>query len=1159
MSRYFKCCIISVFRVPRTIALILLGLIFFLISISALGFKTQTDIVYDEDLYPICDFNYKLSCSSTTSAGVYSLEGELMKTLWSNIKCTAGVHKASWDGTTDDGKLVAPGKYNIHILSNNVKYKWEGVVGNSSDSSTGSTIFRALHPIQSLAASSNTIYYCTGYNEQSSSTFKFNTLDPQRTSTVLEKGISVEHVTTDSVKVFWAGEEPGSNNCFVYATTSTINGNDVEYSFKLGRPVKTKFGRVYLSAIDNSSRKNDTISGLSVQKSGRFLFVAHKNMNEIHVLDKVSGDLLKTINIVSPTTLLAVDQNFIWLTYRRNGRDIVSKFQVKADGGLTWQFDSLKHIEKPLAMALSLDNKTIMVADGGSSQQIKAFDARNGEERWRFGQEGGYTNNPQVQNDKFYFSDNRGLLGSAITIEADGSFWVEDKGNSRLQHYSKDRAFISSVMFVPMSYSVCVDENNSSRLFSDYLEFKIDYSKKLSPRNNSWSLVKNWGHSILPYQDNKYGRLRCVETLNNGRTYAIIGGGSRRSSIVVELPKVGQIRHTGIELPKEAQLYSDGSLRFKSRAINGKPFVWSKKTLVKFDDHNNPIWSNATTLAIIPNATKDDPLSREGGYVPRVAEVTSSNILISFNGAIGLGHWHLGGIKLDSEKWLWRTAEGTNINYKGDFPQDGAFDNGNSVHYAGTFALVKDRSVYWSYHGEGWKSGEVNKWNHVYDDGLFIGQFGVTGTDVLGYVAPAGMAGNVLSASVVKDKMGNTFIYHNDESIHSGIHRWKVENMESIKEEIVHVVLRSRGSGLLKEEFKGIDLNNKDLLSTNLTNSLFSTQKHNSIVSNKSARYKGFLKPRFSEEYFFETQKGNPVRLWIDNKLILDNWSGNNSGGKVNLTANINYPFELEYRGGSPEAQSTLKWSSRSQDKETIPMSLMAPTVQHIKADKINLLENLPYNKSLEDNLYGWKRIPAFDDSTDRQVQWWTVGTNIRKYARDNPPDLYMKFRQRAGNYSVTRTLDDGIQIRKFWKIWGKVNFNGTYPNSTKNSHDINGGGSSMEVLDNKEKVIVKLFHTVDYSRDRVYLYANDALLMTTTRVLANKMFKTTKKFEIAMNSGKLIINFDGHQKEIMPPKDVGGELDRPKFFRFVFWSNGSKDDRIIDIEEAFYSSKMTR
>ena len=68
---------------------------------------------------------------------------------------------------------------------------------------------------------------------------------------------------------------------------------------------------------------------------------------------------------------------------------------------------------------------------------------------------------------------------------------------------------------------------------------------------------------------------------------------------------------------------------------------------------------------------------------------------------------------------------------------------------------------------------------HYYDDGLFAGQFGVTtgkGLDKQSsLIATPGYAGNIGTMALVTATNGNSYVYYPDESIHAGLHRWRVD------------------------------------------------------------------------------------------------------------------------------------------------------------------------------------------------------------------------------------------------------------------------------------------------------------------------------------------------------------------------------------------------
>ncbi|RYE37109.1 MAG: hypothetical protein EOP48_29085 [Sphingobacteriales bacterium] len=84
-------------------------------------------------------FAFNLDTTARTSAGVYNTEGVLLRTLWNNVKYNEGTHSSMWDKRDDEGRLVDDSLVLIKVVSNNVKYTWQGVVGNNSDNISGPT------------------------------------------------------------------------------------------------------------------------------------------------------------------------------------------------------------------------------------------------------------------------------------------------------------------------------------------------------------------------------------------------------------------------------------------------------------------------------------------------------------------------------------------------------------------------------------------------------------------------------------------------------------------------------------------------------------------------------------------------------------------------------------------------------------------------------------------------------------------------------------------------------------------------------------------------------------------------------------------------------------------------------------------------------------
>ena len=90
-------------------------------------------------------------------------------------------------------------------------------------------------------------------------------------------------------------------------------------------------------------------------------------------------------------------------------------------------------------------------------------------------------------------------------------------------------------------------------------------------------------------------------------------------------------------------------------------------------------------------------------------------------------------------------------------------------------------NILYNLHDEGWKQSQTNMWNLYWENGLMVGQFGVVGYDYLGQEAPAMMAGNTFTAAFVLDTAtGYGYVFHNDESFHSGLGCWQITGLNTI-------------------------------------------------------------------------------------------------------------------------------------------------------------------------------------------------------------------------------------------------------------------------------------------------------------------------------------------------------------------------------------------
>ena len=571
-------------------------------------------------------------------------------------------------------------------------------------------------------------------------------------------------------------------------------------------------------------------TGLEVQRDGPLLFVAHGGINRIDVLNKTTGQLLSTADMTAwglsaPGAMAAVG-NDLWVICKRisDQAATIRKLTVGSTslGTLSNTGTAVRDasLSDPLVIAGSADHGALLVCDGGSQQCIKAYNL-SGSPIWTYGVIGGYQTGPNVIAGKFDFGGNfvneHFFAKSFLAFQPDGSFWVGDTGTYRSLHYAWPSAaakrpvpaYLSEVMYVPGCYSAGCDVNNISRVFCDYLEFAIpDYSRPLSAYRYA-GLVRNWRYQLLNtgqtrdlpasytgYTGSGLQSPVTITLLGKSHTYTLLGdpAGNRSSpyrehselfELTLDPDGTGGLRDTGLGFYRAGGelatlLYPDGTFRWATSS-NAKQ-VFRSRTILSFDPLGNPVLGPETIIGSVSGATLPGGFE-QASRLP----VTSSRILVVFAKTFARG-MHLGGLSLADQpassrrQWLWRSAP------DGDLARNlGYYDISAGIQYGGNNALTAGRNIVCGYNGEFWHGGEANQWFHYYDDGLFVGQFGTYSQPSPNlpnstYYAAAGFAGNAFSNALVESPSGGVYLWHNDESNHSGVHRWHLINAKNISE-----------------------------------------------------------------------------------------------------------------------------------------------------------------------------------------------------------------------------------------------------------------------------------------------------------------------------------------------------------------------------------------
>ncbi len=692
-----------------------------------------------------------------------------------------------------------------------------------------------------------------------------------------------------------AGLSISSTTCVISGTPSSpasVNSSDKFTVTATVGGVSQVVSNSFSFPINNQP---NPATGLAVQKSGNALLVAHGSLNIVRIFDKTTGANLMPnsgISVPNPGRMAMTKSGDVWIISNGNAQNSYAQSVVRykiynSSGAVSPQLvqtitgftasGALAPFSNLAGVGVSADDTMLLVADGGSSQQLKVFNNSTGASLWIYGGLGGLaqhgpnvtTETANLTNSTYYFQFTP-ISGSSfgneafIAFQSDNTFWIQDAGNSRALHFqitsttasTNNLSYIEQIAYTGASYRATTDVTDPTRVFNGFMEYSVDYSKPLGTAG-AWKLVRNWAFNfpndcsaatpVSCYFGSAHGFNNVVKLTDNGgvsHSYGILQNQSpnRANWEVFELPTTGAVarkthwsfinsgERTVNYIPGgNGRIYPDGTLRYNVVDYNSSGSVsqieYYKLPFAGFDSNNDPIWTGLTdthtfnyvnglvlTSTAQPIATSATPANAPTPWnaFPMRTELTDGNILVDFDGfPCGYGNnnqlvchtgYHIAGIPVGSgTQFSWMAGPSTTHDYTGWFPQDGRFDIGNNVQYAGNIAMALGHNIVYGYNGEFWKNGEASKWVNYYENGLLIDVFGTDSNVGLGENAPAGFSGNSFAptlvyapcpvpssdpsfAAMTANGTQCAYLYHNDESTHSGTIRWRINGWNQISE-----------------------------------------------------------------------------------------------------------------------------------------------------------------------------------------------------------------------------------------------------------------------------------------------------------------------------------------------------------------------------------------
>jgi hypothetical protein len=785
-------------------------------------------------------FTFTLTSNITTSAGVYTPDGTMVRTLWRGRFYKAGTYTHVWDGKDDFGVAQTAGTYNIRVLANNLKYDWDGTIGNTEDKWVSTTNLDALgyNVVVQMLFAQGKGYIVPGYIEGAGLSYVFDKAKPNTVQLVNPYLYSSSGTGTT------VGCGATDGNMLYYCIQANLNPSYIVKMYPGGQPGGFSAGTLFTTYWGQSDKSvylplmggdvtgtpgvNTTSqpTGIAVERTGNILAVSHgsfvngttyASQDSIHLLDKVTGASLGSIAITNPQALAFSPTNDLWVIGGTvsTALDMSSALvlsRVQDIGGANTITQPISGLVRPLSVAVDPSNGHIFVADGGTSQQIKEYDTTLSLVH-TYGDLGGYTTaNPNgcdalVTKTKLFLDGyNKTAVqsfsnygGGTVSVDDVGNLWISDVANQRVLHIRPDGTYINQVMYQPAVYQTTANHSDPTRVFGYIREYKVDYTKPLlegdpDPAlggNGSWALYKNWGacgQTTLPV-------LHDVETLPNGRVYAVgFTGGFGGGQQFVELPATGGLRFSANAYPFTAyrSLMPNGDAPYLTATAGSGIFNYTigKYPLTGYDVNVFPTYpATPTTIATFSqHDTLGGPrTSRVNGWAPDITLTTGGILPIYQNQknittAVGRSY-HVGGIRPGGTALLFRAMPGDYIYYPdgiGTFTENESFGGHNGIEHH-----VLDNTFVTQYDGQ--TAPYDNQYVQWSEDGLFVGQFGHRGSQSASTYSYAqtvpepGDAENLQSFTAVK--VGTDwYIYHGDEAVHKGIHRWHIYGWSTMHE-----------------------------------------------------------------------------------------------------------------------------------------------------------------------------------------------------------------------------------------------------------------------------------------------------------------------------------------------------------------------------------------
>jgi len=172
---------------------------------------------------------------------------------------------------------------------------------------------------------------------------------------------------------------------------------------------------------------------------------------------------------------------------------------------------------------------------------------------------------------------------------------------------------------------------------------------------------------------------------------------------------------------------------------------------------------------------------------------------------------------------------------------------------------------------------------------------------------------------------GKTYYWRVDEFDNSATHTGDVWSFTTVVP----------GGGVRADYFRGTDLSNLVLTRTDPQINFSwpeGTAPDEALGAGAySVRWTGEIEAAFTESYIFYTNSADGVRLWVDGRQLVNNWTDHDNtenSGRIDLVAGNVYSLQMEYYETGNGAVAELLWSSPSTPEQIVPQAALTPPIR---------------------------------------------------------------------------------------------------------------------------------------------------------------------------------------------------------------------------------------